>query len=113
MSDMNEWFEDHQGQVNGLSQFAAIQQRNRLIAQQRENATALRQQTAALEKQNKIETERSQIEQQRLELERQRAEAEQSERNLQKAQAEHLKDLRNLMADISIGLSRIRKNLAH
>lgn len=109
MSDLSEWFEDHQGQVNAFSQIAAIKQRNRLIDQQRENAAALRQQTAALEKQNQIENERAKIEQQRLELEKQRAQAEQSERELKKVQAENLKDLRNLMADISMSLNRIKR----
>jgi hypothetical protein len=113
MSELNEWFEDNQGQVNAYTQVAAIKQRNSLIEQQRENAAALRKQTAALEKQNQIESERTQIEKQRLELERQRALSEESERNLLKAQAEHLKDLRNLMADISMSLNRIKRDFSH
>lgn len=112
MSDVTQWFEDNQGQVNAFTQVAAVKQRNRLIDQQRENAAALRKQTAALEKQNQIESERAGIEKQRLELERQRAQSEESERNLLKAQAEHLKDLRNLMADISMSLNRIKRDFS-
>ncbi len=48
MSNINEWMEEHQGQVNALGHLAAINQRNRQIEQQKEQAAALRAQTAAL-----------------------------------------------------------------
>jgi hypothetical protein len=101
MSELNEWFEDNQGQVNAYTQVAAIKQRNSLIEQQRENAAALRKQTAALEKQNQIESMRNHIEPSGWTLKRRRE------------QAEHIKNLRNLIADISISLIRIRKKLPH
>ena len=44
MSNINEWMEEHQGQVNALGHLAAINQRNRQIEQQKEQAAALRAQ---------------------------------------------------------------------
>jgi len=109
MSSINEWMEEHQGQINALGQLAAINQRNRLIEQQREQVAAQRQQTAALERQNRIESDRTRIEQQRLDIERQRLAAEDADREMRRQQAEQVRELRNLMADASISLERIRR----
>ena len=109
MSDYNDWMQEHQGQINALGHLAAINQRNKQIEQQREQAAALRSQTAALEKQNRLEQNRARIEQQRLDIERQRLAAEESEREMRRQQAEHVKELRNLIADATVSLTRFRK----
>ena len=110
MSNINDWMEEHRGQVNFHAQLAAINQRNRQIEQQKEQALALRQQTGALERQNRIEHDRSRIEQQRLDIERQRFAAEDADRELKRQQAEQVKGLRNLMAEASVSLEQIRKS---
>lgn len=109
MSGINEWMEEHQGQVNALGHLAAINQRNRQIEQQKEHAAALRQQTAALERQNRIEKDRAQIEQQRLDIERQRLAAEDADREMRRQQAEQVRELRNLMAEASIRIAQLRR----
>ncbi len=109
MSNINEWMEEHQGQVNALGHLAAINQRSRQIEQQKEQAAALRAQTAVLEKQSRIEQDRARIEQQRLDIERQRLAAEEAEREMRRQQAEQVKELRNLIADVTVSLSRFRK----
>lgn len=109
MSNINEWMEEHQGQVNALGHLAAINQRNRQIEQQKEQAAALRAQTAALEKQSRIEQDRARIEQRRLDIERQRLDAEEADREMRRHQAEQVKELRNLIADVTVSLSRFRK----
>jgi hypothetical protein len=45
MSNINEWMEEHQGQMNTLGHLAAINQRTKQIEQQKEQAAALRAQT--------------------------------------------------------------------
>ena len=109
MSDINEWMEEHQGQLNALGHLAAINQRNRQIEQQKEHAAAMRQQTAALERQNRIEQDRARIEQQRLDIERQRLATEEADREMRRQQAEQVKELRNLIADATVSLGRFRK----
>jgi len=108
-NNLHEWMDEHQGQVEYLGHLAAFSQRKLQIAQQQEQATALRQQTAALEKQNRIEQDRVQIEQQRLDIERKRLAAEDAEREMLKQQAEQVRELRNLMAEASVSLARLRK----
>ena len=109
MSNINEWMEEHQGQMNTLGHLAAINQRNRQIEQQKEQAAALRAQTAALERQSRIEQDRARIEQQRLDIERQRLAAEDADREMRRQQAEQVKELRNLIADAAVSLGRFRK----
>jgi len=109
MSNVNEWMEEHQGQINALGQLAAINQRNRLIEHQKEQVAAQRQQTAALERQNRIENDRTRIEQQRLDIERQRLAAEDADREMRRHQADQVKELRNLIADATVSLGRFRK----
>ena len=109
MSNINEWMEEHQGQVNALGHLAAINQRNRQIEQQKEQAAALRAQTAVLEKQSRIEQDRARIEQQRLDIERQRLAAEDADREMRRQQAEQVRELRNLMAEASVSLARLRR----
>ena len=109
MSNINEWMEEHQGQVNALGHLAAINQRNRQIEQQKEQAAALRAQTTALEKQSRIEQDRARIEQQRLDIERQRLAAEDADREMRRQQAEQVRELRNLMAEASVSLARLRR----
>ncbi len=102
-------FNDNDGVLNTMGHMAAINQRNNLIAQQKEQAAAIRQQTKALEEKNRIEADRAKLERQRLEIERQRLRAEEMERDMRKYQAEHLKQLRNLMADSFSALDRLEK----
>ena len=109
MSNINEWMEEHQGQVNALGHLAAINQRNRQIEQQKEQAAALRAQTTALEKQSRVEQDRARIEQQRLDIERQRVAAEDADREMRRQQAEQVRELRNLMAEASVSLARLRR----
>lgn len=109
MGDINEWIGEHHGQVDALGHLAAFNQRNRQIQQQREQVAALREQTAVLERQNRIEQDRARIEQQRLGIECQRLAAEKAEREMRRQQAEQVKELRNLIADVTISLGRFRK----
>ncbi len=102
-------FNNNDGMLNAMGHMAAINQRNRLIAQQREQAEAIRKQTAELEKANRIEADRAQIERQRLAIEHQRLEAEELERKTQREQAEQVKQLRNLMADSFAALEKLQK----
>lgn len=102
MSDINDWMEEHQGQVNYLGHISAINQRNNQIRQQREYAADLRKQTAALEEQNRIE-------QQRLEIESQRLAAEDADREMRRQQLEQVKALRNLISKATVSLGRFRK----
>ncbi len=109
MSNINEWMEEHQGQMNTLGHLAAINQRTKQIEQQKEQAAALRAQTAVLEKQSRIEQDRARIEQQRLDIERQRLAAEDADREMRRQQAEQVRELRNLIADVTVSLGRFRK----
>jgi hypothetical protein len=109
MSNINEWMEEHKGQVNALGHLAAINQRNRQIEQQKQQAAALRAQTVALEKQSRIEQDRARIEQQRLDIERQRLAAEDADREMRSQQAEQVRELRNLIADATVSLGRFCK----
>lgn len=109
MSNINEWMEEHQGQMNTLGHLAAINQRTKQIEQQKEQAAALRAQTAVLEKQSRFEQDRARIEQQRLDIERQRLAAEDADRETRRQQAEQVKELRNLIADATVSLGRFRK----
>jgi len=54
-------------------------------------------------------SDRTRIEQQRLDIERQRLAAEDADREMRRQQAEQVRELRNLMADASISLERIRR----
>jgi len=109
VSDFQDSFNQNNGMLNAMGNMAAINQRNRLIAEQKEQASAIREQTAALEKRNSIEADRATLERQRLEIEKQRQRAEEAERELRKQQAEQLKQLRNLMADSFATLERLEK----
>ena len=109
MSNFNEFLEENQGTVNGVGHMAAFSQRSTQILQQKEQAAALRAQTAVLEKQSRIEQDRARIEQQRLDIERHRLAAEDADRETRRQQAEQVRELRNLMAEASVSLARLRK----
>lgn len=94
-----------------MGHMAAISQRNQQIAQQKEQAEAIRKQTAELEKANRIEADRAQIERQRLAIEQQRLEADELEREMRKQQAEQVRQLRNLMVDSMDTLESVKKSL--
>ena len=102
-------FNDNDGLINAAGHFRAIDQRNRMIAQQRENAAAIREQTAALEKANRIEADRVKLERQRIEIEQERLKAEELEREMRREQAEKLKFLRGLLAASFATLERLQK----
>jgi hypothetical protein len=114
MSDLQDSFNENDGMLNTMGHMAAISQRNQQIAQQKEQASAIRAQTAALEKANRNEADRneadrSKIEQQRLVIEQQRLKAEDADREMRRQQAEQVKQLRNLMADSFAALERLEK----
>jgi len=102
-------FNENDGMLNAMGHMAAINQRNRLIEQQKENAEAIRKQTAELERANRIEADRAKIEKQRLEIERRRLQADEADRELKREQAEQVRQLRNLMADSFDTLEQLRK----
>ena len=106
---MQDSFEENDGMLNAMGHMAAISQRNRQIAQQKEQAEAIRKQTAELEKANRIEADRTKIEQQRLVIEQQRLKVEDADREMRRHQAEQVKQLRNLMADSFAALDRLEK----
>lgn len=109
MSNLNEWFDEHRGQMNTLGHLAAINQRNRQIEQQKEQMAALREQTTVMERQGQILQDRVNIERQRLDIECQRLAADELDRETRRQKAEQLKGLRYLMADASARLARFRK----
>lgn len=100
---------DNAATLQALSNAAAIQQRNQLIAAQESARAEMERQRQALEAQNRIEQDRARIEKQRLEIERQRLDAENAERELRRLQAEQIKQLRNLMAGLDADLTRFRR----
>jgi hypothetical protein len=102
-------FNENDGMLNTMGHMAAISQRNQQIAQQKDQAEAIRKQTAELEKANRIEADRTKIEQQRLVIEQQRLKAEDADREMRRHQAEQVKQLRNLMADSFAALERLEK----
>jgi hypothetical protein len=106
---MQDSFNENDGLLNTMGHMAAISQRNKQIAQQKEHAEAIRKQTAELEKANRIEADRTKIEQQRLVIEQQRLKAEDADRETRRHQAEQVKQLRNLMADSFAALERLEK----
>ncbi len=108
---MQDSFEENDGLLNAMGHMAAISQRNRQIAQQKEQADAIRAQTAELEKANRIEADRAQIERQRLAIEQQRMKADEVEREMRKQQAEQVRQLRNLMVDSMDTLDSVKKYL--
>ena len=109
---MQDSFEENDGLLNAMGHMAAISQRNQQIAQQKEQADAIRAQTAELEKANRIEADRAQIERQRLAIEQQRMKADEVEREMRKQQAEQVRQLRNLMVDSMDTLDSVKKSLA-
>jgi hypothetical protein len=104
-------FEENDGFNNALGHMAAISQRNKQIAQQKEHAEAIRKQTAELEKANRIEADRAQIERRRLAIDEERAEAEEIDREMRRQQAEQVRQLRNLMVDSMETLELVKKSL--
>ena len=108
---MQDSFNENDGLLNAMGHMAAISQRNQQIAQQKEQAEAIRKQTAELEKANRIEADRAQIERQRLAIEQQRLEADELEREMRKQQAEQVRQLRNLMVDSMDTLESVKKSL--
>jgi hypothetical protein len=108
---MQDSFNENDGLLNAMGHMAAISQRNKQIAQQKEHAEAIRKQTAELEKANRIEADRAQIERQRLAIEQQRLEADELEREMRKQQAEQVRQLRNLMVDSMDTLESVKKSL--
>lgn len=102
-------FNQNDGLLNAMGHMAAINQRSQLLAQQKEQASAIRAQTAALESANRIEADRAKVESKRLEIESQRLRAEEAEREIRRQQAEQVKQLRNLMADSFAALERLEK----
>ena len=109
---MQDSFNENDGLLNAMGHMAAISQRNQQIAQQKEQAEAIRKQTAELEKANRIEADRAQIERQRLAIEQQRLEADELEREMRKQQAEQVRQLRNLMVDSMDTLESLKKSLS-
>jgi hypothetical protein len=63
MSNINDWMEEHQGQINALGHLAAINQRNKQIEQQKSLNNQQSKQAAALQKQQEelAETLRRQL----------------------------------------------------
>ena len=89
--------------------FAAVANSNRMIQQSRETAEHHRQQLQKLESQNRIEADRAKLERQRLEIEKKRLEAEETERQLQKMQAEKIKQVRMLLADTITSFDQLKR----
>ena len=58
---------------------------------------------------NRIEADRAKLERQRLEIEEKRLEAEETERQLQKMQAEKIKQVRMLLADTITSFDQLKK----
>ncbi len=92
-----------------LSNLAAVQQRNQLIAQQERSRAEMERQTQALQEQNRLEKDRAQIEAQRLRIEQQRLDAEKADRELRRLQGEQVRQLRNLMAELDSEVAGFRR----
>ena len=92
-----------------LSNAAAMQQRNKLIAAQEETRAEMERQTQALQEQNRIEEDRARLERQRLQIEQQRLDAEKADRELRRLQGEQVRQLRNLMAEVDSEVAGFRR----
>lgn len=92
-----------------LGNLAAVQQRNRLIAEQERSRAEMERQTQALQEQNRIEKNRARLEQQRLQIEKQRLDAEKADRELRRLQGEQVRQLRNLMAELDSEVAGFRR----
>lgn len=109
MNDFQPDFQDSYNQ-DTLGHLAAISQRNKSIAQQKEVAEAIRKQTAVLEATLRNEADRTKIEQQRLHIEKQRLKEEEADREMRRQQEEQIKQLRNLIADSFDLLGHLHSN---
>jgi hypothetical protein len=96
--------------------FAAVANHNQAIKQgaaaarhHRQQLQELERQTRELQSKNRIDADRATIERQRLEIEKKRLEAEETERQLQKMQAEKIKQVRMLLADTITSFDQLKK----
>jgi hypothetical protein len=97
--------------------FAAVANRNQVMRQSlavaeqhhQQQLQVLERQTREIQSKNRIDADRAKLEKQRLEIEKKRLEAEQTERQLQKMQAEKIKQVRMLLADTIISFDQLKK----
>lgn len=97
--------------------FAAVANRNQVMKQSlavaehqhQQQLQELERQTREIKNKNRIDADRAKLERQRLEIEEKRLEAEETERQLQKMQAEKIKQVRMLLADTIISFDQLKK----
>ena len=96
--------------------FAAVANHNQAIKQgaaaarhHRQQLQELERQTREIQSKNRIDADRATLERQRLEIEKKRLEAEETERQLQKMQAEKIKQVRMLLADTITSFDQLKK----
>jgi hypothetical protein len=109
MSDMNDYFNRNQGFYTALGNMAAISQRSRLLAAQREQIAAIESQNAGIQSLQRTAAEQLELERRRVHLEELRANAEAEERALRQEQLDKLREIRNVMADTAIAFEQLKK----
>ena len=105
MSDDEDGFMDHlkeemneaDGLLNTMGHLGAINQRNKMLAQQQKLADQAKKSAA--------------VEQDRLQLEKKRYAAEEAEREMLKIEKQQIKELRNFMADSISELQILKKSV--
>lgn len=85
------------GMLNALGHLGAINQRNKMLAQQQKLADQAKKSAA--------------VEQDRLQLEKKRYAAEEAEREMLKIEKQQIKELRNFMADSISELQALKKSV--
>jgi hypothetical protein len=88
---------------------AGVRQRQTLIQQQTQLASATRAQTKAIEEQNQIDKDRTDLEAARLQIEQQRLQAEEAERKASQLLQEQTRELRKILARTSADFSDLKR----
>jgi hypothetical protein len=97
MDNLKEGMNESDGLLNAMGHLGAINQRNKMLAQQQKLADQAKKSAA--------------VEQDRLQLEKKRYAAEEAEREMLKIEKQQIKELRNFMADSISELQALKKSV--
>ena len=97
MDNIRDEFNHNDGLMNAVGHLGALQQRDKLLAQQKKLAEQAKKSAA--------------VEQDRLQLEKKRYAAEEAEREMRRIQEQQVKELRNFMADSISELQALKKSV--
>ena len=97
MDHLKEGMNESDGLLNAMGHLGAINQRNKMLAQQQKLADQAKKSAA--------------VEKDRLKLEQKRFAAEEAEREMRRIQEQQIKELRNFMADSISELQALKKSV--